>query len=112
MTSVQRDFHCLDCGSVAIAKPHATRRVRCENCIPGYRKAQRRAQKFVEAARLVGRLPPPEDFDCVDCGTIAVEYEHRDYRDPLNVVPTCRSCNLKRGSAKWKPETSLNGERP
>jgi hypothetical protein len=43
-----------------------------------------------------GRMVPPTNFACVDCGAPATAYEHRDYNKPLDVVPTCRPCNAKR----------------
>ena len=41
--------------------------------------------------RLDGSIP------CVDCGTPAANYDHRDYLKPLDVQPVCRSCNCRRG---------------
>ena len=35
----------------------------------------------------------------MDCGKQAHEYDHRDYDKPLEVEPTCKSCNSKRGPA-------------
>jgi len=45
---------------------------------------------------------------CVDCGAKATQYDHRDYRRPLDVVPVCHRCNLKRGPANLQP--FLDGE--
>lgn len=36
---------------------------------------------------------------CVDCGKQAFDYDHRDYLKPLDVVPVCRGCNVRRGPA-------------
>jgi hypothetical protein len=36
---------------------------------------------------------------CMDCGERATCWEHRDYARPLDVQPTCHSCNLLRGHA-------------
>ncbi len=36
---------------------------------------------------------------CIDCGSRATDYDHRDYNKPLEVEPVCQSCNLKRGRA-------------
>lgn len=36
---------------------------------------------------------------CVDCGSPAKEYDHRDYNKPLVVEPVCKRCNQKRGRA-------------
>lgn len=53
----------------------------------------------LHAAIRSGVIPPARSLTCVDCGAPATDYDHRHYLDPLNVVPTCRSCNLKRGPA-------------
>jgi hypothetical protein len=44
-------------------------------------------------------MPPATGQDCVDCGAPAVFYDHRDYDKPFDVVPVCRSCNIRRGTA-------------
>jgi hypothetical protein len=41
------------------------------------------------------------EYACVDCGGVALEYDHRDYGRPVEVEPVCRSCNKRRGRAKW-----------
>lgn len=46
-----------------------------------------------------GRLPKACSEKCLDCGSQAVDYDHRDYNFPLTVEPVCRSCNIKRGPA-------------
>lgn len=35
---------------------------------------------------------------CIDCGKRASQYDHRDYRKPLDVQPVCLICNCKRGA--------------
>lgn len=47
-----------------------------------------------------GRMPPPSDFCCVDCGRVAREYDHRDYGRPLDVQPVCLPCNVRRGPGR------------
>lgn len=46
-----------------------------------------------------GSFLPAKTLLCADCGGPAKEYEHREYLKPLDVVPVCRSCNLRRGPA-------------
>lgn len=46
-----------------------------------------------------GELPKAKNCTCVDCGKPAFDYDHRDYLEPLNVVPVCRGCNQRRGPA-------------
>ena len=61
----------------------------------------RSAHTKVHEAIKEGTLPRlgQGDILCVDCGAIAVEYDHRDYQKPLEVEPVCRKCNAKRGHA-------------
>lgn len=56
-----------------------------------------RARARVLKAVIRGKLPPVSSLKCVDCGRLATDYDHRDYTKPLEVEPTCRSCNLLRG---------------
>lgn len=34
---------------------------------------------------------------CADCGGVATDYDHRDYRKPLEVTAVCGPCNRRRG---------------
>ena len=38
-------------------------------------------------------------ISCLDCGSPATCYDHRDYAKPLDVDPVCHGCNLRRGAA-------------
>jgi len=62
-----------------------------------------RAHKLVMRAVKFGVLPRAQVLDCADCGSYAAVYDHRDYRDALNVAPVCVSCNFKRGEG-WSPK--------
>lgn len=44
------------------------------------------------------------EIKCVDCGEKATEWDHRDYRKPLDVEPVCRKCNNHRGPGLPWPE--------
>lgn len=56
------------------------------------------AHRYVEAAVRHGDLPKLDgSIACVDCGLSAEEYDHRDYKKPMEVDPVCRECNAKRG---------------
>jgi hypothetical protein len=57
------------------------------------------AARAIQHARADGRLTPLAGCACVDCGAPAVQYDHRDYNEPLKVEPVCRSCNVIRGPA-------------
>jgi hypothetical protein len=46
-----------------------------------------------------GRMQRAHTLKCMDCGSNASDYDHRDYNRPLDVQPVCRSCNLRRGPA-------------
>lgn len=80
----------------------------CLDCAISRRSVYTRNRKFVgndndksraitKYAVKVGFLPKPTDFDCVDCGTKAECYDHRDYSKPLDVDPVCLRCNSSRG---------------
>ena len=53
----------------------------------------------VQYAIKKGILPSVKTLSCVDCNRAAECYDHRDYNKPLDVVPVCRKCNYRRGSA-------------
>ena len=80
-------------------------RMHCRHCgtlnfiYRKYGTGQSDALRAVKREIREGRLCPPTEFACVDCGKPATAYEHRDYNLPLDVVPTCRPCNAKRGYA-------------
>ena len=80
----------------------------CRACKPLVRYAAYKADTLLCRAEAHGEVPPPEDFTCVDCGRTAQSYDHRDYDRPLDVVPVCRSCNLKRGPAKMPEALRLH----
>jgi hypothetical protein len=63
-------------------------------------RVQQAAGKHVVRAIKSGLIPKAKTLVCVDCGNPARDYDHRHYGEPLNVVPVCRSCNLKRGPAE------------
>ena len=61
--------------------------------------ANSKATSKVQAAVKRGDLPHISTQKCADCGKQAAHYDHRDYFLPLNVEPTCHSCNMMRGPA-------------
>lgn len=62
-------------------------------------RSREKAARAVAKKIRLGEIPKAREFCCVDCGKPALDYEHRDYGKPLEIVPVCRSCNLKRGPA-------------
>lgn len=72
--------------------------------IEAYRARRDAAGLKVNAAIRRGTLPPVKGQACVDCGDAATLYEHRNYYKPLDVEPTCRPCNRKRGRANDFPD--------
>jgi hypothetical protein len=56
-----------------------------------------KAYSAVAKARRNGTLADPKTLLCVDCGKAARSYDHRFYSRPLDVVPVCQKCNIKRG---------------
>jgi hypothetical protein len=66
-----------------------------------YVRAARRAQQITHRAVLAGELPnlKTQKIRCADCPERANHYDHRDYAKPLEVVPVCQKCNVRRGKA-------------
>jgi hypothetical protein len=70
------------------------------------------AHYAVSTAIRYGLLPRLDgSIACVDCAAPAQEYDHRDYSKPLEVVPVCKSCNRRRGTAIWPEEGQITFER-
>lgn len=56
------------------------------------------AHKYVSVAVYNGDLPRLDgSIPCTDCGGPACEYDHRDYKKPMEVEPVCKGCNAARG---------------
>ena len=99
-------FKCRICGGVELVRGGGGSS-RCSDCrargahLPRSSRSdwlgKDTAQRLVSASIRDGLLPRPRSLLCADCGGGAVEYEHRDYNQPLAVEPICRSCNLRRG---------------
>ena len=75
------------------------RQWRCPPCEKIHAAAKAVAATAVFRAVRLGHLRRAVGLPCVDCAAPAVEYDHRDYSRPLDVVPVCRGCNLRRGPA-------------
>ena len=91
---------CIECG-----KPHQRVRGswRCFPCDSEVQKARQTANKALLGAIKAGAIPKADTLTCDFCGQPARDYEHRSYLRPLDVKPACRSCNLMRGPAIWRP---------
>ncbi len=75
-----------------------------------YDSLKRRAHSIVKKAIKAGELEAPAMLDCADCGKTAYCYDHRDYNQPLDVVPVCQACNIKRGPAINAPADLARGK--
>lgn len=73
----------------------------CWGCTHIRPRKNGQAQAAYEVNKAVrnGTIPHFSNFNCVDCGKPAQCYEHRDYNKPLEVEPTCKSCNTRRRPA-------------
>lgn len=71
----------------------------CSKCRRLVVEAKAAASSWVSMAIRFGVLMPASMFRCDDCAEWATGWEHRDYSKPLEVDPTCGSCNLLRGPA-------------
>ncbi len=60
-----------------------------------YERLQLQARQEVRKQVKAGKLPRPQDCECVLCGKPASGYDHRNYLKPLEVRPLCKSCNGK-----------------
>lgn len=70
------------------------------------------AHRFVSVAVFNGDLPKLDgSVPCVDCRKPADEYDHRDYKRPLEVEPVCRACNQARGPGLNSDPVECAGER-
>jgi len=90
-----------------ISKKAATRKSggKCPTCYVYYSRIISRATGKVGLAIRRGELPNAKTLKCADCGDQAMQYDHRDYRQPLIVDPVCVPCNMKRG--RGEPFISL-----
>lgn len=104
MTTKRARLTCVDCG--ADKSPDRHRLVqRCEPCGFTFMRAMTNANMAIRMAVQRGRLPPARTKSCVDCGSQALDWDHRDYSRPLDVQPVCRSCNQRRGPALYERAT-------
>lgn len=87
--------------------------LRCMRCTHVAERVRNRAYRQVFMARLSGRLPElsVEHIPCVECGSRAQHWDHRDYTKPLDVQPLCRSCNYKAGPGYMSPEQIAEASR-
>lgn len=92
--------NCKICGRLYIGRrPSKT----CIWCTAEMRPIQRKAIQQVNAAVRRGDLPALTGQQlCHDCGQPAVMYDHRDYRNAMDVHAVCASCNCRRGRAVWR----------
>lgn len=74
---------------------------------------QRLAHSYVTTAIYNGDLPKLDGgVACVDCGAPAVEYDHRDYKKPMEVDPVCKSCNQLRGPGLHRDPSETGNKQP
>lgn len=93
---------CQTCGANMVLTWRQRDRRYCEPCAvaPASRSWHSTITNMVHGAVSLGLLPKLDgSVPCIDCGKPATDYDHRDYNKPLDVEPTCRSCNIKRGPA-------------
>ena len=91
---------CALCGDVIPREKGRCHSDYCSlHCATVVAKARGQVAQVVSKELSSGRLVPAKTLTCVDCGKPAFDYDHREYLKPLEVVPVCRSCNIKRGAA-------------
>lgn len=89
---------CVYCAQI-VDRPAPARH--CHACAKKRHPFVAKAAWMVHRAVSNGDLPHIMSQLCVDCGAPAWEYDHRDYSKPLEVEAACRSCNARRGPAKF-----------
>jgi hypothetical protein len=87
---------CVVCGGGFMALKN---RRYCDECGPLVRKLAVRAHHQVHKRISAGDLKPATAHACVDCSRPADVWDHRDYGNPLDVVPVCTLHNIMRGAA-------------
>jgi hypothetical protein len=92
--------HCIDCGGTV--EHRATGTLRCNACESAMGALRSAAVRAVRNAIAAGQLQAASECLCSDCEAPAAGYDHRDYLQPLNVAPVCRTCNQRRGPANWQ----------
>lgn len=112
---------CEGCSGSMHRRSHPTARF-CYECTTDRARACRRrrnqvapdisaAHGVVAKAIRDGFLRPATERLCVDCLRPAEEYDHRDYRYPLEVEPTCHRCNSRRGPGHpYRAEDRAKGD--
>ena len=71
-----------------------------------YSRYARLAHQYVTTAIYNGDLPRLDgSVRCTDCNDPAAEYDHRDYKKPMEVEPVCRACNQARGPGLHRDPT-------
>ena len=89
--------NCKDCGASIHGRHFLA--IRCFECATSHQRRPSFASAHAAVARAVraGRLPRADSLACADCGKPAMDYDHRDYSQPLVVEAVCRPCNKLRG---------------
>lgn len=108
----KRVCQCEICGGPAVKQSKSTLCMLCSRARSLEINKQRRV--FINALRS-GKIGSAAGRQCVDCAPDivtfkkpATEWEHRDWREPLKVVPICRMHNARRGRAMTAYEASFS----
>lgn len=90
-------IQCAACKRVLGNQHHSARYcLPCSDAVSDMRKS---ISKRLRYAIDTGKLKDWRGQKCNFCGESAIGYEHRDYSQPFDVTPICRSCNWKLGPA-------------
>lgn len=93
---------CCYCGELTRRHYHARY---CWACFYARQPFVVTAVRAVLKAARCGQLQSVLGKLCADCLAPASAYDHRDYSRPLAIDPVCRSCNIRRGPAKFPSGT-------
>lgn len=92
-------FTCFHCHGEFRIRGIGGKKLFCVDCESLVEMHKSRATQAVKRAVKAGHIKPANTFSCVDCGSPADRYDHRDYSQRLAVEPVCCSCNGHRGPA-------------
>lgn len=88
---------CTGCGRSLRGQHHSTRY--CLPCADHVDRIKRSAYARLGWAIRTGAFPDWRGQKCHACEAPAIGYEHRDYSQPFDVRPICKSCNWALGPA-------------
>ena len=92
---------CVVCGKQINRYFKRSKRI-CIDCTDIVRNSMKAAHNLLNLRIMRGEIEPAAKLKCTDCGKQAVFYDFRNYLKQETASPVCKSCNGKRGTARFK----------